>query len=477
MISQFLDILFILLSVFGYFGGFYDAFELTLPFFMMLLVMLLSLIFYYFWKLDKKIQKITLIVILAVTIISIPIWFNGAKSFIGLIINYYSYRDIHVSIVSWQVNTASTSYFLFLLLINIYVVLIMTHYYQARKHLLLHYLPAILYLFIPVLYQYIPEYYYLTALIGVVLTLYLSRYINQQHDQWIKIISLILIGVVTFALPQIYPTNSYERLFTLDYVKEKINSISNEMVDADEIKPTRVDLSEVSTINPSDAVELYIQTDNSTSFKLKEQDYTTYRSTSWTKTDTTSENRLNQIRLDQLSLLEGTSSALTITNGDGKALNERYTPYYTKTHEDGEFEIMLYTDLSLTSLLELPVNDELIEYEEEMESTYLNYPTYLENLLRGALNTAGVTSSDDVAAIVDKVVTYLDENFTYTYQAAKPEEDQDFVVAFYRSGKGYCIHFATFATLLLRYSGIMARYVEGYQVRSYDETINTFIVT
>ena len=44
-----------------------------------------------------------------------------------------------------------------------------------------------------------------------------------------------------------------------------------------------------------------------------------------------------------------------------------------------------------------------------------------------------------------------------------PPEAEDFAVWFLEEGEtGYCVHFATAATVLLRAAGVPARYVTGY---------------
>jgi transglutaminase-like putative cysteine protease len=57
------------------------------------------------------------------------------------------------------------------------------------------------------------------------------------------------------------------------------------------------------------------------------------------------------------------------------------------------------------------------------------------------------------------------------YDLATPAKDdgEDFVAHFLEQGRGYCVHFATAGTLLLRRCGVPARYVEGY-VADLDDT-------
>ena len=58
---------------------------------------------------------------------------------------------------------------------------------------------------------------------------------------------------------------------------------------------------------------------------------------------------------------------------------------------------------------------------------------------------------------------FLDETLTYDEQAGKTDRHTDFLQSLLENTRcGYSVHYATAATLLLRYCGVPARYVEGY---------------
>ena len=56
----------------------------------------------------------------------------------------------------------------------------------------------------------------------------------------------------------------------------------------------------------------------------------------------------------------------------------------------------------------------------------------------------------------------LEQAAVYDLNVSPMEPGEDFVTHFLEEGRGYCVHFATAGTLLLRLAGIPARYVEGY---------------
>ena len=64
---------------------------------------------------------------------------------------------------------------------------------------------------------------------------------------------------------------------------------------------------------------------------------------------------------------------------------------------------------------------------------------------------------------VDYVLNYF-SNYKYDLKPGKTPDDMDSVDYFIMKKKGYCMYYATTATLMFRKMGIAARYVEGYAV-------------
>ena len=78
-------------------------------------------------------------------------------------------------------------------------------------------------------------------------------------------------------------------------------------------------------------------------------------------------------------------------------------------------------------------------------------------------------SGKTLGEIREIIRTYLDGAITYDESVGTYNGNSDFLqYVLERSGSGYDVHYATAATLLLRYFGVPARYVEGYFV-SADE--------
>jgi transglutaminase-like putative cysteine protease len=99
----------------------------------------------------------------------------------------------------------------------------------------------------------------------------------------------------------------------------------------------------------------------------------------------------------------------------------------------------------------LPVQEHYLQLPKELPQRVKNLAA---NITKDALNRY-----EQVKA----VESYLSQHETYTLNTRVPPEGQDFVDDFlFVTHEGYCNHFSTAMTVLLRSQGIPARYVKGF---------------
>ncbi|WP_379127616.1 DUF4129 domain-containing transglutaminase family protein [Paenibacillus sp. sgz500958] len=99
---------------------------------------------------------------------------------------------------------------------------------------------------------------------------------------------------------------------------------------------------------------------------------------------------------------------------------------------------------------------------EEVQRIYLELPAALPTRVRELADrlTSSADSRYDAAV---SVMNYLKTHYTYTLDTKVPPAGADFTDDFlFEVTKGYCVHFATAMTVLLRSADIPARYVKGY---------------
>ena len=80
----------------------------------------------------------------------------------------------------------------------------------------------------------------------------------------------------------------------------------------------------------------------------------------------------------------------------------------------------------------------------------------------------GVTSIPDLPSKAEQIERFVRNSASYDLNPGRmPGSEPDFALWFLKNcDTGYCVHFATSATVLLRAAGIPARYVEGYMVQT-----------
>ena len=155
-----------------------------------------------------------------------------------------------------------------------------------------------------------------------------------------------------------------------------------------------------------------------------------------------------------------------------------YSPYYAEIGEGEEVKLDAYVKgtnsrtreyrFYLENTTEALGAGELAEASDLWESynafvteTYVEYPRDLKQLSEWCANLDPSTV-ESVGAGMD---VYFSQHLRYSKEPGAKPSDQDFVEYFlFDHQKGFCVHFASAATLIYRECGYPARYVEGYVV-------------
>ncbi|MDF2511712.1 MAG: hypothetical protein K0S04_1578 [Herbinix sp.] len=121
-------------------------------------------------------------------------------------------------------------------------------------------------------------------------------------------------------------------------------------------------------------------------------------------------------------------------------------------------------------------SDPLLPYQMQVfeEGVYTQLPEEgVEQLIDDFAPLRMDKEYDSVFEKITLVRDYLKDNVDYSLEPGKTPWNKDFVEYFlYENKKGYCAHFASAATLMLRAMGVPARYVEGYAISAKDVTNN-----
>lgn len=123
-------------------------------------------------------------------------------------------------------------------------------------------------------------------------------------------------------------------------------------------------------------------------------------------------------------------------------------------------------------------NTNLDFYTNSKRQQYSDYelevPEEIKETLLQICNEEGFGGTED--EIIKQVQTFLEKDYVYSMKPGLTPRNKDFVTYFLtQQKKGYCVYFASAATLLLRTMGIPARYVEGYTI-PYEKVLDSDLV-
>lgn len=211
---------------------------------------------------------------------------------------------------------------------------------------------------------------------------------------------------------------------------------------------------------------------------------------------------LNDLKLGDETIGEKIKVNINNINANSKFL---YTPYELSTNPNNFNNVNKYDDSMLMStnyfghrLYSYEINSNLVtqyptlankiytakedtivesylkkenHYNNYVYKTYTQIPQHVRNILDShiVIDVDEEVSHIPYESAIDYVRDHLGQILTYQIDPKPLPEGQDFIVHLLeRSNEGYSVHYATAATLMFRYLGIPARYVEGYLVTPRD---------
>lgn len=120
-----------------------------------------------------------------------------------------------------------------------------------------------------------------------------------------------------------------------------------------------------------------------------------------------------------------------------------------------------------------------VENNEHL-SQYKIIPKAINEELADFCARAGLNSEEIKAnphLLEKKLGDYFQKNYKYTLKSGTTPVGKDFIAYFLNeSKKGYCVHFATAATIISRFLGVPSRFVEGYAIDFSDIAVNGELV-
>ncbi len=314
-------------------------------------------------------------------------------------------------------------------------------------------------------------------LLGLVLLLLTSQTRKSDRCQADRLTALaalpaaLLLGVLFLTAPQEGYVNYTEALrerltaWLQSLPQESGVEISQAVMPAPAEEPEKVDLASLGSRRDSMVPVMEVTAETGGTLYLRGQDYDVYDGTGWLA----SPKRVEEFRYDGVRL----GYVAVEARREQKGL---YLPYYPR---DGLSLIGgAYANTRLAReysfvRMGLPENWRALAEEGETapfatagaDARYRNLPEDTRAALAPMVEplVAGRTATWDKASAI---AAFVRESAPYDKNTGRmPETATDFALWFLEEGeKGYCVHFATAATVLLRAAGLEARYVSGYMV-------------
>ena len=339
-----------------------------------------------------------------------------------------------------------------------------------------------------------PKPIWLVALLCGLLTVYLSRRIRLHNPENCLRLTLrggLCVVLILAVLCGIFPPDTYEApdLSAVD------QWLQNMLTTTDPTAPTlpwlppvtsppvigpgpsissTVDLRKVGYQSFSQRYAFQITCTETGWQYLRQQHYGSYSGVSWTRHQ--SEEDFDAAR----AFLSGQDQTVELILHTANAWTQ-LTPYYSaSTLVDGrvpasgaERYSVTYQPLALNwdALWQSTRGGTIAQQIWGVDDVYLSLPDSTREGAQAYLNQIGLREDMSVTQVAGLIGSYVRRSAKYNLTTPRmPEELDDFALWFLEeSDRGYCVHFASAATVLLRAAGIPARYVEGYLI---DTTAN-----
>lgn len=299
-------------------------------------------------------------------------------------------------------------------------------------------------------------------------------------------VSLALIWLILL----LFPFQQYTQPTWAVYLQEQLNHLdwfsSGEStgggISVIDTAPPRMDFYTAGPRSYTGRAMLQVASSRPGTMYLRGEVYRDYSSQAWTGVAPNSTENLSNFDA------HGTAATATITHLTSPS-SLVYLPYQTTMVEDKQVfqdtplvfpQAQQEYTVSYTPLDDSPSrlgNIPTLSEQEEAYGAYLEVPedvsgdllVWFTQAMEELENSGEPIRADATGEYAGELNTasiiaqLLERNATYDLRTPRTPSEEDFVTYFLeKSHRGYCVHFASAATLLLRTQGIPARYVSGY---------------
>lgn len=348
-----------------------------------------------------------------------------------------------------------------------------------------------------ILVNTLPSLVCLFIAIASLIALYISKNTRKFRPSQGGVIAAISFGTMLVVMTILLAFNPIEKYERFDWQENLLQSIENGFniddgrktsteKNLNEIKGSLEEKDNLNDISPLTQTHTPVMTVTSAvggNIYLKGTAYADYRDNTW---NIISDNNAARYPQDFVPFT-ATIGNNALTDTRVHMLNESkiaYVPYFLESLPDNlnsvaDVCLKNYTDKNEFNYSHYPFyaentyrynnSAEAEDYKAFVYDTYLEIPRKTQIELRRIAEQEGFLDSElTVSEKIEMVKNYISSSKTYSLKTPKMPSGKDFATWFLsESDTGYCVHFATAGTLMLRALGIPARYVTGYYATAY----------
>lgn len=503
------------LIVFGSFGGFLSAFEVECNYIIAALVLLASATYFSFlFSFQKSSRKdLGYIVFFLFYVMGILTFKAYVNSGFAAIVNVVRQRgEVYFGLntgteFAEQIEDRNLSVTMTFIFVGMFLILTLNIFLSNYMNLKLPLFVCIPMYVIPLYFRQEPSLFFVFCLCGGFIGIHILK--NGRRHQ-VEKNARIYLGVFLVSLAAVLFTGMFSLIFTEEknrgvyhenaYKKSTENAVSGfVMMGFWSLFPNPASrggmsggkLGDFSMLRPDNETDLKVRFAPFTTEPLYLRGYTGihYENSEWTdgyqmlggsfgqsqyfETESMKEEADTLAKRHKKEPQEEAKAKIEIENV-GADVDYVYYPYFTKFKDYKKYtntknKIFVANPLKTVNTFTFYPNLTEKAVIQDVDSyAYHQIPDGNVAVLDECIREMGLTPGRNYGkspTVVNTVITYLHENYTYSYRPGRVPEGEDFVNYFLKDNKkGVCMHFASAATLILRRLGIAARYVEGYAV-------------
>lgn len=439
----------------------------------------------------RKVFYVFLIILVLMLVLTRNVMIQGFQNLYNQMVDVYAnsdayyfqkydldiYTDYHMS-TQWCI----------LLIFTIYMIASCITIFEHKGYLLNFVLSFVM--FIPTIMYRVPQNFIIDSFLFIYWILLFFHHTMQKkgisiHLQKSYILRIFLVLVVSvFSFQWIYPQSKFVKNVQIEKAREDLETTYRQKIQkALSDKTGEVNLNNAKDRFYFDTVQMKMYSEQPMDYYIKTFSGSRYEDNTWKLLDdnqyheqemnwihtfmwyrfmhvidpTTQQENMYQIRIEDKRA--GNDYAPVPYNlaiqPDG--FTTQYDAYVKGKKKDYEYDIWKFTNMYSQRNISTNYLEFINAYYKEIPTEITRYfqDQQLYNQLQG----------NNMDEVISNIQEYLSNQASYTLKPGATPAGEDFVTYFLHTNKkGYCVHFASAATLMFHYMGIPARYVEGFHV-------------